>query len=374
MVADQPLADADIKRLNDLLNGVDPLPASIHAYLRERQLGLAADLATRTPIYLDTRFWVDLRKASDAGSGSRAYSLLGALRAAVHEGRAFCPISASTFCELLQHADLDVRVATARIVDELSLGVSLVSPDELLVSEATWLLERTIDRPFDPQHLPLWTRLSHSLGVIIPEISGLAADQLLALQVGSVDVLWSTKLEEIAEKLYRPPSADFVKSAAQITLDSRAHAHEVTDFAAAYEAEATGIAQFVAPICARILRAMYAGRAPDAEPIGTDELGSYVKLVALGLIQDKSRHALRSMHVRAGLHAIIRLNRGRAFKANDLPDIEHAAAGVSYCRAFFTEGSLRTALTQPPLKLDQFYQCAITNDIDEAVRFVSSLS
>jgi hypothetical protein len=362
-----------VDRVRELTTGAARLPATIETYLVERQLALASELKARTPIYLDSRFWIDLSRAARAGPANRAYPLLQALRSAVEAGRAFCPVSASTFCELLQHADSAARAATAQVVDELSLGVSLLSLDELLLSEVRWLLQKTADIPINPEQVPLWTKVSHSLGSVYPNVGWMSADQLLAVQVATVDMLWSMSLEEMARDLRRPPSSHFKDAATRITLDSRAHAHEATDFAAIYQSEAVGIASLVAPLCARVVREIHpqAAQAPPQADAG--ELSGYINLVAGALVQDKARRALRSMHVRAALHAIIRLNRSRTFKANDLADIEHAAAGVSYCRAFFTEASLRTALTQPPVKLDQFYGCLVTSDIEEASGFVRLL-
>lgn len=92
----------------------------------------------------------------------------------------------------------------------------------------------------------------------------------------------------------------------------------------------------------------------------------FAKLIAGALIQDKGRKALRSMHIRACWHAIYRLNRARKFKANDFNDVEHAAAGVGYCAAIFTEISLATALTQSPVNLDREFGCLITHDMERA--------
>jgi hypothetical protein len=73
--------------------------------VRRSQLALANALRERVKIYLDTNYWVDLRKA-DAGLGSASMvELLACLRDLVARGRAVCPLSESSFIELLNQTD-----------------------------------------------------------------------------------------------------------------------------------------------------------------------------------------------------------------------------------------------------------------------------
>lgn len=356
-------------RIRELLSDNAALPQSIGSYQRQRQTELATSLENLTPIYLDSRFWIELRKAHEQGRGSSAFGLLEALRKAVKDRLAFCPVSASSFMELLQHADRGVRIRTAQLVDELSLGVSLIALDELLASEVEWLFTQTRDARLNPSVVPLWTKLSHALGSIAPSMPTLPPAQQLAFQVTAFDLLWDLPLEEMAGDIHRA-RPDLTAAAAKISADSQAHAAEITDFKSAYRAEAWGIAQFSAPILANLVRSIEPN-APDT--VDEAELTTWSRFIAGGLISSKALQALRSMHVRASWHAIFRRNKGRMFKPNDFTDIEHAAAGVGYCGAFFSEGSLVTAMTQPPVCLDDLYGCFITRDVHEAERFVRGL-
>jgi hypothetical protein len=355
--------------IHQLLSGARKIPESMSSYHRERQTELAASLAHLKPIYLDTRFWVELRRAQEKGQESPAFGLLETLRKAVGSGVAFCPISASSFMELLQHGDSAVRTRTAKLVDELSLGVSIIALDELFASELEWLVTKAKDVPLDPLAVPLWTKLSYALGSLSISFPPLPATQQLAFQVAAFDMLWDMPFAECADTLQRA-RPDLSREAAKISEDSQVHGEEILDFTSAYRAEAWGVAQASVRICRDFLRSLGA-----TSPIMSDEgeFGPWAKLIAGGLIQGKARQALRSMHVRACWHAMFRLNRQRRFKQNDFTDIEHAAAGVSYCRAFFSERSLVTVLTQPPVCLDQLYRCVITSDLGTAEQFVSQL-
>lgn len=365
----------EITRLRALLDGTAPLPLSIGSHVRERQLELAHQLAGRTAIYLDTRFWIKLRRTAEDDPGeARTLPLLHALREAVGKELAYCPISTSTFCELLKHRDQDVRVRSARFVDELSLGASLVSMDELAAAELEWFFDCVRDEPVDPLAVPMWTSLSYALGTLVPHVEGFSARHLLALQVATFDRIWRTPLEEVAQTLTDPFTSNFVQAAERITADSRSHAHEVSDFETVYRTEVTGAADFHAPYAAEhiVRKARAAGVArPGPTPA---EIRQCRNVIGNLLIMNKGRQALRSLHVRASLHAVIRLNKGRRFRANDLHDIEHAVAGVGYCRAMFTEASLATALKQSPLTLNRLYNCRVISDVEEATRFVAALT
>lgn len=362
--------DPAVQRFRDLVSGAECLPASIDSYRKIHQLALVSSLSGRVPIYLDTKFWVELRRAEERMAQGDAQELLSAIRKAVTAGMAFCPISASAFMELLQHSEPEARIQTARLVDELSLGVSLISMDELLEAELEWHLTQATDSPVDPETVPIWTKLCYALGSVTPHINKFPPNVMLAFQVATLDSLWPMTLEEIARGL-EPNRVDRAEAAATITHDSRAHSKEASDFKTAYAAEAWGIARFAAPICASVARRIQPKSEIKAR--GFSE-GNGAKFIASSLIENTARQALRSMHTRAAWHAIFRLNHARAFKANDFLDIEHAASAVGYCKAFFTERSLATALTQPPVGLDRLYGCFITSSLSEAKQYVRSLN
>lgn len=366
---------ADIDRLTALLEGSQPLPGSIGEHIRTRQLELAASLAGRVSIYLDSRFWIDLRRAGEGdGVSARALPLLMALRDAVAAGRAFCPISSSTFVEMLKHSDPAVRRRTAALVDELSLGVTVVAIDELLDAEIRAFIDDPGDHPLDALKEPIWTRLAYSLGTISPTIDGMGEREMLAIQTVGFDSIWGCSLEEIAATVPEPMRPDFAGAAERMTADSARHVHEIPTFEDAYRAEVAPMARMGAPLFAAHLRrkAAAAGMAP---PVAAEQdLLLYGNVIRNALVLGKARQALRSAHIRTALHAIIRHNKGRRFKPNDIFDIEHAVCGIGYCGAFFTEGSLGTAATQQPLRLDQLYGCYVTSDVEAATRHVQGLT
>lgn len=361
--------------LRGMLDGSIPLPSSIGEHVRERQLALAREIQARVPIYLDTRFWIDLRRAEEGDPDKRRHlPLLHALRAAVAGGKAFCPISTSAFIELQSHGNHSVRLRSAQMADDLSMGVSLAFRDEVMEAELEWLMRhRRTDRP-DATVVPVWTRLSFALGTIVPISDMFDPEVMLALQVATFDRLWRLSLRNMVDALAEPIGGDFSDHARRMTEEARAHAHEVTDFETVYRSEVAGVAESYAPIAARIMKhlAVQAGAEPEGEPT-PDQVRTWFNMVANALAHGAARQVLRTGHVYASLHAVLRLDKQRKRKPGDLLDVEHAAAGTGYCRAFFTEGPLATTLTQPPLQLDQLYECLVTNDPERALAFVAGL-
>src|SRR6202035_1989713 len=103
----------------------------IDDYAGRRQIELGQSLDTKVPIYLDMNFWIIVRRGLDeARKDAPEARLLRSLRDAVASGTIFCPISDTVFLELLKQGDATSRRATTQLIDELSLGVTLV-PSEI---------------------------------------------------------------------------------------------------------------------------------------------------------------------------------------------------------------------------------------------------
>lgn len=79
---------------------------SLTEHVHRRHFELTQSLDNRRAIYLDTKFWLILR---DTVLGTRvsdeSQALLTLLRQTVTSGKGFCPISETTFMELLKQRD-----------------------------------------------------------------------------------------------------------------------------------------------------------------------------------------------------------------------------------------------------------------------------
>ena len=134
----------------------------LQAYSRARQLELAATLEGKKAVYLDITFWILLRDVTTGVSGSEPErELLHLLRKAISRKLIFCPISDSTFAELLKKVDTKSRQIAADLIDELSLGVTLIPYDQRANTELAHFLHSALD---PSKVLPLddlvWTKLA----------------------------------------------------------------------------------------------------------------------------------------------------------------------------------------------------------------------
>ena len=109
-------------------------------HARQAVLELGEALAQRRGIYLDMNYWIKLRDASQGKGTATGRRLLAVLRRGVEDGVIFCPISEGVFLELMKQEDLASRLATAGLIDELSLGATLALEAERISTEIRYFL------------------------------------------------------------------------------------------------------------------------------------------------------------------------------------------------------------------------------------------
>jgi hypothetical protein len=119
---------------------------TLEEYVRRRRIELGKSIDGKIRVYLDKRYWIVAR---DVEMGRRtdedSIALLTELRRLVKSGRALCPISEVVMIELLKQSDLNTRRCTARLIDELSLGVSLAPEEERVGTELAHLFQSLRD-------------------------------------------------------------------------------------------------------------------------------------------------------------------------------------------------------------------------------------
>ncbi len=133
---------------------------TIEGYARGRQVELARTIGRRAKVYLDVNFWIIARDA-EGGTDTRraARELLDLLLRGVSDGALLCPISESTFIEVMKQVyTLTRRIPTARLIDKLSLGVSLTTSRERIATEIEHLFySRTGQRNLYAMQELVWT-------------------------------------------------------------------------------------------------------------------------------------------------------------------------------------------------------------------------
>jgi hypothetical protein len=349
---------------------------TLDAYVQGCHITLAEDLRTRRIIYLDTKYWIILR---DVAAGVRTadleIELLDALRELVSAGKAFCPLSESIFAEMLKQSDQRTRVATARIIDELSLGIALIPFEQRVATELRAFIGdqcRSMGAP-EPRSLP-WTKLSYVLGMMHPHQTGFDASTELAIQKAFFDHMWSLPLSEVVDKFggKEISSNRYPRLAKQLNAGNAKHAEDLRSFRQTYVIEARGAAEVYASMAVEIFRdlqKLITGTSPPAADSAaeTETVRIWTNILVAALKHDKFKVVLRSLHINTCLHASVRWNKSQQLKANDFEDFRHASSALAYCNLFFTERGLKAMVTANHLALDRQYGCKVAAAIPDVL-------
>lgn len=347
---------------------------SIEAHIGQCCQALTDDLAGRTAVYLDFRFWVVAREVrSRIRTDPRERKLVHHLERLARQGRIFCPISANTFLELMKIGDDARRQATLEVIEELSLGVSLMPEPERTEDE----LEAVIRWSLAPSATALprvWTRLAYTMGNFHVSDDRFPPETQLAIQKAFFDHVWQQPLATVAESLDRAEfdmTSDMAALANKLNEGNRAHQTEMASFESVLSDELRGVAEVAEPILGQIVSRL-GNFGPEVERSERN------RRIAVNLVHailgGEHRSRLPTIHVHACLNALFRWEyRAKAMTGNDLFDFGHAAAALGYCDAFFTEAGITRAIAHHRLRLDQLYGCTVTNDVDAALGFLRSM-
>ena len=355
---------------------------SIERHSRTRQIELGRSLGGRRKIYLDARFWIIAR---DTALGVRtepsARKLLHHLRRGVAGGRLVCPISASMFLELLkQPFSPGRRIGTAQLIDELSLGVSMIPPRIVMGTEIhSFLLEAKGDADLYPMQELIWTKVAYVLGDTYPSLAQFSPAEELAIQKVFFDHLWDCSLSKMVETIGDniPPPDRFAELSRETNEKNAQYKGELRSFAQTYDIELKGAVEVAGDVVADVIH-QFAERGAGRELSPTpEERANSVNLCRNLLFhafkKPETKDALRCLHIGASLHAAMRWDKDRKFKPNDYYDFEHATAALSYCDAFLTEGPLHDLVKRPQIDLEAVNGCQVFSDVAAAADHVREL-
>lgn len=349
---------------------------SLQEHVSRIHADLASQLSNKRSIYLDTKYWIVLRDVIAGVRTSPAeIELLAMLRSQAAQGDSFCPISESTFMELYKQRDPRTRYATALLIDELSLGVSLIPFDSRVLME----IENLISHPDagigtkKPQHLP-WSKLSYTLGMVHPVNTGFDAATELAIQKSFFDKMWSMSLADIVNTIgdNLPPSAAvFDTLAEKLNIGNANHADELRSYSQAYGIEASGAADVFAEKAALIVSQLNINTTSQRVPMEGEAWNKLIRqchgMIVGALKKEQGKATLRTLHINTCLHANRRWNKGHQYEANDFNDFHHAAAALGYCDVFLTERRLKSIITAKQLELDVLYSCKVAANVEDAL-------
>ena len=326
---------------------------SFEQYARNFEVNLGRRLSERTSIYLDTKYWILLRNADHQKGSIQSKTLLDILKRGVEEGKVFCPIGEAVFIEVMRQESQFSREETAKLVDQLSLGVAIVGIEERVYVEIDAFIRSTCELPqrYLPEQL-VWRKLSYVLGIQRMPKAVIDPAMDAAIQKAFFDCMCSRSLRDMIETIrYTMPRAeDRQQFSTKMNYDIARHSDDLRNFPQAYDAEVRGIVDHLGGIALDVLQTIVReqGIMPSERETNNQKAreNRWKNLLHIALVCDKERKLLPALNIQANLYASLRWDKHRKFKANDLWDFSHASAALGYCDAFFTERSLHTMVTQ----------------------------
>ena len=346
---------------------------SLQQHVRSKMLATADRVLTRKRIYLDTRFWILLRKVCLGCSEDPLHAqILTRLRRLVSNGRVICPINANVLVELLKQRDEVTRLATAKLIDELSLGTALQSEEERVGTELMHCIQLALRGPalLEPLERLVWTSPAYVLGFASLMMKSLPKDELLAWQKSFVDYLWDVSLADQISGIGKIPEqlkGHWNTIADKLNREIAKHDVKVLPFTDLHVNEFKGALEVDLPKLKKIFGHLYERETgtPHAEETSSAEgfARDLIDKLAAALRKDKLGKQLPSLVIRSGLHAGVRRNR-KKLTGNDLHDFGHANAALAYCDYFATEKFLRHLVVNE-LKLHQRYDTTVVAEGSE---------
>lgn len=351
----------------------------IDEYLKRRSMALGQAVLARRRIYFDKCFWIMCRDAELGRSkNSSGPALLGTVRSAVRSGKVICPISESLFFELLKQQDLRTRAKTAALIDEFSLGVTLVPLPQRIEQEFAHLICSAMEPDTCTPEQLVWSKLSYLLGVVHPAMPFLGVEEESVMQRAFLDFMWDRSLLEILNQIGDTEglSFDLARTAMRLNAANSRHADQMVSFRQTYLDEFRGALELFMHVPAQCIEQQYR-RTTGSKPVLTDrakddQQQEYTRFFGNLISHKQAALKLPTLHIGALCHAAIRGDKQRKLVANDLYDFHHVQAAIPYCDAFFTEKSLCSLLRQERFELADDFSCVIISAAEEAVAWVAA--
>jgi hypothetical protein len=350
---------------------------SLQSHLRQKQLDLARDIRATKKIYLDTKFWILFRDAQlGCGKEKDIGALLEIIKEGVTRGTLICPISADTYMEIFRQTDPITRRACAALIDDLSRGVAIIELRERISLEVHQFICRNTkgtEAVYAMEEL-VWTKLPYVLGFVTPQSNSLPPEMDRAIQKAFLDQLWVTTITELFNlggKDAGPLTTPFADISDELNRGKIEHHHENKSFKQLFLSELWGVLDLYKPCFEDILTYIYEKDTGQRANVAEAAKGEGGRLVA-NLIYNAFRlnrltRELPSLWLGAGLHAAVRWDLKRKFRANDLSDFRHAVAAIPYCDVFLTERSLKHLVNDGNLRLESLFPCKTFADARSAV-------
>ena len=352
--------------------------SNLHALL------LGQSIAPLRKIYLDTKFWVDLRDAKTGRTNDTdLQSLLDLLARLVASDRAICPLSTEIFREIFRQSDPTTLRCSVALIDQLSRGICLLEHFARIRVEAFHFVRQATHgavKVHPLSHL-VWTKAAYVLGHVMPTFSDAALTSQgidVAIQKAFFDQLWETTLTDllvISEDEFRIHDDPDISE--PLNEGKFANLNDYRSFSDLFLIELKGVLDACRPAFADVMQDIYhrdTGNIPTEQELASDKSGDWIaNLIYECFRLGKVSKDLPTIRMEASLHAAVRWDKSRRYKRTDCADFRHASAAVPYFDYFLTERSLGHLLSDGNLALQQHFGCIVVRDAADALEVLAKL-
>ena len=284
--------------------------------------------------------------------------------------------------EVLKQEDLQTRIKTATLIDQLSLGITLIPFDLRVGTEIAHLLWTRIDpNSTHPLNWLVWSKLSYVLGFVHPTNTLFDLETELQLQKAFFDYMWGISLEDFVTQLGNGPVPNFDSFkvlASKLNHGNAEHAGELRSYENTYLIELSGVIDLFADCALAVLHEIAEKLIGVKMECKKDEVAEGERILK-NLLREayrkgKINQQAPTLDIHTHCHAFVRWNRGHQLEANHFLDFHHASAALGYCQAFFTERSLCSLLTSKHISLDKQHDCVVIYKVQDALSYLKHLA
>ncbi|MEM0653372.1 hypothetical protein AAFL31_16360 [Klebsiella huaxiensis] len=342
---------------------------TLEQHVKNKRIQLGSEISGKYKIYLDLRFWIFFRDIElGINHDENFIQLLNQIKSLVDNGTAICPISEAVFIELMKQSDEKTRLATAKLIDSLSFGITLiVSPERIMQELANAFYSMAGVKNIISIDNLVWTKLSYIFGETHPYQTSFEPDEELVIQKSFFDRMEDITLTEMMGYFNFESWEQFNWQALadQLNLGNQEHAGEVRSYQQAYRVEFEGgLSLFSEQLLQLFKEVSNAGYDPFS--VTSEKLSDQQRL-------KKFSKLVRTLHIGACCHSAVRWDQKRQLTGNDLLDFHHAEAALGYCNLFLTEKPLKTLVSQNHLGLMDDFPCAVESSAIGGLRVLTSI-
>ena len=270
-----------------------------------------------------------------------------------------------------------------QLLDELSGGACLLPMTDRIQLEVAHFMEsatRRADAVHELREL-VWTKPAYILGFSTPDCTGLPRDLNVEVQKRFVDHLWGISLMDMVTTMGIDEAAQLPSSfkdiSDQLNQGKRDSIEVHKSFKSLFLSEVEGIVDVYSDDLADYMRYMYERHTGDqlTEEHKSDNRPGLIvaNMICEAFRRNRITTQFPTIRIDAALHAALRWDRNRKYKANDLFDFRHAEAALPYCDYFFTEHSLRNLAQDRNLKFEESFACKVFSDPGEALHALTDV-